>query len=95
MLEKFRFWKKQDLEFPPGELQQFAPSMEQAPTPPLPTLEPAQQPQFQQSAQQQLPGSKDLEVIAAKLDLLKAQLDNIIQRLEHLERGAQEPKFKW
>ncbi|MBI4144585.1 hypothetical protein HY493_00070 [Candidatus Woesearchaeota archaeon] len=98
MLEQFKFWKRKD-ELPPGELQPYPTGMEQTPLQPIPSLEPAgpsQDANFQQMAQlTSKTGEKDLELIAAKLDVLKAQLDNVMQRLDHLERTLQESKVRW
>lgn len=84
MLEKFKFWKHEEM-----------PHMEDAaPMPPLQQMEPlgpAQDPNFQQMSQlSNHTSEKDLELIAAKLDVLKAQLDNILQRLDRIERSAQD-----
>lgn len=62
-----------------------------------PPMEPTPSPAFQQM--EQMSGSaqeKDMQLIAAKLDVLKAQLDNITQRLDRLESLAQESgKVRW
>jgi hypothetical protein len=96
MLEKFKFWKHEEQELPP---MQFEPT----PTPslqPMEPLGPSQDPNFQHmSSLTQRTSEKDLELIGAKLDVLKAQLDNIVQRLDHLERTLQEnkemPRVRW
>lgn len=95
MLEKLKFWKhnEPDLTHP----EQFAP------LPPMPTLSPeplgpAQDPNFRQMSQLTTHTSeKDLELISAKLDVLKAQLDNIMQRLDRMERAPEkEPaRVRW
>lgn len=38
---------------------------------------------------------KELELIAAKLDVLKAGIDNINQRLETLEKGKEQRVVRW
>jgi len=74
----------------------------QAPEPRLDTFEgarPVQQPFMQQSQQPSYGGSnRDLELVSAKLDALKASLDNINQRLAGLERvayGEDEHRRAW
>lgn len=99
-LEKFKFWKHKEPELPP-EMPADTPGtplptgLEPTPTPNIPP--PGPEPAFQQM--EQMSGSaqdKDMQLIGAKLDVLKAQLDNITQRLEHLERLVQESgKVKW
>ena len=46
--------------------------------------------QHQQNYPQQSTQNKDIEIISAKLDALKATLDNINHRLEQIERMARE-----
>jgi len=63
----------------------------------LPSREPAPMPVHEPSFQHQAPTegvatSKDIEVLNAKLDALKALLESIHQRLATLERLAQESK---
>lgn len=88
MLEKFKFWKHEE---PTPELESLPDMSNPAPLPPLPS-EPSP---FQQMAQLSPQNNRDAELITAKLDVLKAQLDNIMQRLDHLERSLQENKQKW
>ena len=86
MLESFKFWKHEPLE--PGSLE------------PIPSVDtsglvaPVESP-FQQMAQLSKTSDKDLELISAKLDVLKAQLDNIIQRLDRLEQKEKTDRVKW
>lgn len=51
--------------------------------PPIPTIQPLQQVQPSIT-------SKDIEIISAKLDAIKAMLDNLNQRIANLERIARE-----
>ncbi|HSU72887.1 MAG TPA: hypothetical protein VLJ21_03500 [Candidatus Binatia bacterium] len=92
MLEKFKFWKH-DEAFHPEEPPALPPLQQMEP------LGPAQDPNFQQMSQlTNHTSEKDLELIAAKLDVLKAQLDNILQRLDRIERSAQKPepeRIRW
>ena len=89
MLENFKFWKREE-PMEPGSLE------------PIPSVDtsgliaPADNP-FQQMSQLTKTSDKDLELISAKLDVLKAQLDNIIQRLDRLEQKEQPrvEKVKW
>jgi hypothetical protein len=92
MLESFKFWKHEE----PGQ-------MEPGSLEPIPGVDtsglvaPAENP-FQQMSQLTKTSDKDLELISAKLDVLKAQLDNIIQRLDRLEQKEQQNKVervKW
>ncbi|MEK6849585.1 MAG: hypothetical protein AABY01_03370 [Nanoarchaeota archaeon] len=93
MLEKFKFWKHEE----PGTLEPYPQDqgmpMNQ-PLPPLPQM-PSEPSPFQQMAQLSPQTNRDAELITAKLDVLKAQLDNIMQRLDHLERSLEAPKTKW
>lgn len=82
--------------------QQGFPKMPQMQEPRIESFENArmlQQPYPQQQAQQPYYGyNKDLELIAAKLDSLRATLDNINQRIANLERvayGEDERKRGW
>jgi hypothetical protein len=90
MLEKFKFWKHEEPDL-----------MHQPELPPLQQMEPlppSQDPNFQQMSQlSNHTSEKDLELIAAKLDVLKAQMDNILQRLDRLERSLQEKpeRIRW
>jgi|GEM_PF-6835974 len=93
MLEKFKFWKHEEM--PHAEALPPIPNL-----PPMEPLAPAQDPNFQQMAQiSNRTSDKDLELISAKLDVLKAQLDNIMQRLERIERQSQDkqevPRVRW
>jgi hypothetical protein len=66
-----------------------------APGSPMPEPTFAEKPGLQPTPLETKPSysvEKDLEIIAAKLDVLKAGIDNISQRLELLER---ERKARW
>ena len=92
MLEKLKFWKHEE---PEMMHEQFAP------LPPMPTLPqeplgPSQDPNFRQMSQlANHTSEKDLELINAKLDVLKAQLENIMQRLDRMERSAEPARARW
>jgi len=101
---KLKFWKSvelglgDELAMPKGNLPtdelglespslQKTPQMQQMQTPE--TFQEPVRPYIQQPQQPQYYGpNKDLELVAAKLDALKATLDNINQRLASLERVA-------
>lgn len=82
------FGKEQDLglgpEFGDGLGAGFPPMQQPA--------APSLQSYPQQAEMKQLSLEKDIQLISAKLDSLKAILDNISQRLTNLERIAQEPE---
>lgn len=91
MLEKFKFWKHEE---PTGDLESFPAPDLSGPPPSMPPL-PSEPSPFQQMAQLSPQTNRDAELITAKLDVLKAQLDNIMQRLDHLERSIEGNKTKW
>lgn len=39
--------------------------------------------------------AKDLEIISSKLDAIKAMMESVNQRLEHLERNSRDAYKKW
>ena len=58
----------------------------------------AEKPRLQPTTLESKPGyviEKELELIAAKLDVLKAGIDNINQRLENLEKGKEQRAVRW
>lgn len=72
----------------PGQpMGQYAP--QQYSRQPIPQQQ-FQQPSFSGYPSQQQNGGRDLEVVSAKLDALKAYLDSINQRLANLERIAEQ-----
>ena len=100
---KLAFWKKDDLGLgnelalpktgiPTDDLGLNLPQRQSMPEPER--LESFQRPSYQYSQ----PSNKDLEIVSAKLDALKATLENINQRLAGLERvayGENERKRGW
>ncbi len=94
MLEKLVFWKKQDdgglppLDMPGTDvppLEPFRPMNHPLAEPPPFTPSTPSAP-FSQSPNMQ---DKDLQLISAKLDTIKAQLENLNQRLARIERIAE------
>ncbi len=97
--EKLKFWKKDELPVLPDigaatplpEEEKFGRGFEM---PDHPAFGPQQQGygQFPSSQQMQYPQQqvrdKDLEIISAKLDAIKANVESISQRMERLERLA-------
>lgn len=57
---------------------------------PEPSFHPSQMQMQQQQPMQSYPINKDIELISAKLDAIKSNLDSINQRLANLERIARE-----
>ena len=58
---------------------------------------PSAQPRLAQTSLQ-APGetvAKDLEIISSKLDAIKAMVESVNQRLEHLERNSRDAYKKW
>ncbi len=83
--------------FPQDELGLQSPGLPQAPQMPLsePRMESFQEPQrssyshpYAQQQQQYYGSNRDLDLVVAKLDALRATLENINQRLANLERVA-------
>ena len=108
ILDKVQFWKHSGLDDldlgldKPMDLNTpgLPPQQESAPPQPAPSIA---QPRFEEpSPRHAAPpmnavgaGSpKDLEMISAKLDTIRAMVENISQRLEMMERGQnpQEPR---
>lgn len=103
---KLMFWRKGKdevaLEQPqgfPDETGLPAPSYPQAPGPQMQPMPPPyyeqqyRQPAFQPSAlqsQQAYTASKEMELISAKLDSLRAAVENLSQRIASLERMARD-----
>ena len=96
ILDKLMFWKKKD-DLP--ELPDIASSPTPLPSearfgrgyemPEHPFFAATERPQFgAQNYPQQPVREKDLEIISAKLDAIKANVESISQRLERLERLA-------
>ncbi len=50
---------------------------------------------MQPSNQMEMTMTKDFEIVSSKLDMLKATLDGINQRLENLERLSQDKRNRW
>lgn len=48
---------------------------------------------------QQVPDGRDVELILARLDTIKAEIDSMSQRIKHIERiaesGENKTKYKW
>lgn len=112
ILGKLKFWKRDELglgeelampkgNLPADELGLESPGLPKTPQmPQMQAPEAVQEPRLMQQPQQpQYYGpNRDLELVAAKLDALKATLDNINQRLANLERvayGEEEHKKVW
>ena len=103
ILGKLQFWKRDELalgdelampkgNLPADELGMESPGLPKTPqmAPPEPAYpaEPRPYMQQQQQPQYNYGQNRDLELVAAKLDALKATLENINQRLANIERLA-------
>ncbi len=101
-LDKLKFWKRKEIDFEkelgiPGLEEAALPEkrLGVADETGLPKPEPYEAPTMAPTAfkeqtafqQQAGPTAKDVEVISAKLDTIKAMLENINNRLAALERG--------
>jgi len=111
ILGKLMFWKRDELglgselampkgNFPADELGMESPGLPRIQ--PMQAAEPSFQeqprPYMQQQPQYYYGPNRDLELVSAKLDALKATLDNISQRLANLERvayGEEEQRRGW
>jgi hypothetical protein len=106
VMDSLKFWKKKE-EQPAGapiwnDLEQprfdtAPPGMEEPQMPSIPSLTPPPLSMSQTATASQSPGltSRDVELILAKLDAVKAQLEGLNARMAHLERiaeGTQPPK---
>ncbi|MEM3126519.1 MAG: hypothetical protein QW331_00415 [Candidatus Woesearchaeota archaeon] len=100
ILDKLMFWKKKDelpdiegLSTSPSALpeeERFGRGYEMPEHPVFGGSQPPSQQfrEFQQQFPQQPARDRDMEIISAKLDAIKANVESISQRLERLERLA-------
>lgn len=85
------------METPPPEMpgfgqDQFPPQPSFAPVSEPPLAYPQQPPQMAQPATL---SSKDVELLSAKLDTIRAQLESLNTRIAHLERIAEGSQKGW
>ncbi|MBI2664871.1 hypothetical protein HYX10_06050 [Candidatus Woesearchaeota archaeon] len=109
MLGKLKFWHKDELglndelampksDLPGAEFGLRAPEMPRPQSEPrIDTFEGARPMYPQQFSQPSFGPNRDLELVSAKLDAIRASLDSINQRLANLERIAygEENKRGW
>jgi hypothetical protein len=98
LLDKMSFWRKkpeEEFSLPPLEmagtdqppLQPFTPERSPLAEPP-PFTPSAQHSPFSQSSTAS-PQDRDIQLVLAKLDTIKAQLDNLNERVARIERIAE------
>jgi len=78
---------------PPGPPMDFNPNMNEATGTPIPKEQSFHEaPQQEHHELKQANIDKDLQIIITKLDLLKAELDNINQRVQRIEKHSEDKK---
>ena len=92
VLDKLKFWKKEEIpDYPHPEQSEFGPKNEfgqqnfeafEQPTPFAPQA-------FEQKAGQST--EQQIQLISAKLDTIKAQLETVLQKLDSQERKEERP----
>src|SRR5574342_629525 len=86
IFDRLKFWKKRDEFALPGLSEAGLPKKDELGLPPQAFKE--------MSQQQSSVSSRDVELLSAKLDTIKAMLDNISNRMAILEKQMSEEKTK-